>query len=548
MKTKIKNKQEKGITLIALVVTIVVLLILAGVSISLVLNNNGVISKAKDAKNQYAEAQTNDEKQLNEVSDWIDAKVGDTTGGSGTATEKPETTTPDTSVSFSTAYGRIDVVWLDKNNNVISSPLEPVMMSGMTKVAWNGTTEITPSTNAEWYSYTAQTGTTDGKTSKWANAKNDGSYFVWIPRYAYRITYYSSQSSTDATGYYDGFGMWSASDKKVKYALDTGAKTVVSNGKSYIVHPAFETDINLGGWDSQLSGIWVAKYEMSMEETADSGKTWTNSESTSSTGNKEISATVRAVSKPSQYAWNWININNCFNNSINYSTQQNTGSNSHLMKNSEWGAVAYLTQSKYGRNNHEISINSYNKDSTNYAKLTGVGGSSADNKYNTTNGMNASTTGNLYGIYDLSGGNWEYTSVLYSKYTNGNGTALYTNTANGKYARDEENSQIPANSSKYVTIYPIDTTIEGDDGSMDMHYSKWSEIYGDAIYETSSQCGSNTSWYGEYTDKSSSGAGGLFCIRGGDCWCSTEAGAFAFGDGGGGVSTDIAYRVVLICK
>ena len=81
MKKEIKNKQEKGITLIALVVTIVVLLILAGVSISLVINNNGVISKAKDAKNQYAEARTNDEKQLNEVSDWIKETVGDTTGG-----------------------------------------------------------------------------------------------------------------------------------------------------------------------------------------------------------------------------------------------------------------------------------------------------------------------------------------------------------------------------------------------------------------------------------------------------------------------------------
>ena len=81
MNKKLKIKQEKGITLIALVVTIVVLLILAGVSISLVLNNNGVISKAKDAKNQYTEAQTNDEKQLNEISDWIDTKVGDTTGG-----------------------------------------------------------------------------------------------------------------------------------------------------------------------------------------------------------------------------------------------------------------------------------------------------------------------------------------------------------------------------------------------------------------------------------------------------------------------------------
>ena len=81
MNKKLKIKQEKGITLIALVVTIVVLLILAGVSISLVLNNNGVISKAKDAKNQYAEAQTNEEKQLNEVADWISTKVGETTGG-----------------------------------------------------------------------------------------------------------------------------------------------------------------------------------------------------------------------------------------------------------------------------------------------------------------------------------------------------------------------------------------------------------------------------------------------------------------------------------
>ena len=82
MKTKLKNKQERGITLIALVVTIVVLLILAGVSISLVLNNNGVISKSKDARDQYAGTQTNEYKQFNEVTDWIDTKVGDTTGGS----------------------------------------------------------------------------------------------------------------------------------------------------------------------------------------------------------------------------------------------------------------------------------------------------------------------------------------------------------------------------------------------------------------------------------------------------------------------------------
>ena len=87
MNKEIKNKQEKGITLIALVVTIVVLLILAGVSLSLVLNNNGVISRAKEAKSRYAEAQTNEEKQLNEVSDWIKEAVGDTTGGSGSTVD-----------------------------------------------------------------------------------------------------------------------------------------------------------------------------------------------------------------------------------------------------------------------------------------------------------------------------------------------------------------------------------------------------------------------------------------------------------------------------
>ena len=89
-----KDKQERGITLIVLVVTIVVLLILAGVSISLVLNNNGVISKAKDARDQYAEAQTNEEKYFNEVTDWIDTEVGDTTGG-GSVTEIDGVPIPD---------------------------------------------------------------------------------------------------------------------------------------------------------------------------------------------------------------------------------------------------------------------------------------------------------------------------------------------------------------------------------------------------------------------------------------------------------------------
>ena len=95
MKTKLKNRQERGITLIALVVTIVVLLILAGVSISLVLSNNGVISKSKDARDQYAGAQTNEEKHFNEVTDWINTKVEDTTGGSDYDPASEGVTIPD---------------------------------------------------------------------------------------------------------------------------------------------------------------------------------------------------------------------------------------------------------------------------------------------------------------------------------------------------------------------------------------------------------------------------------------------------------------------
>lgn len=70
-------KSKRGITLIALVVTIVVLLILAGVSISLILDNNGIIQKSKDAKEQYAQSRANEQKELDRVSDWIDETTTD---------------------------------------------------------------------------------------------------------------------------------------------------------------------------------------------------------------------------------------------------------------------------------------------------------------------------------------------------------------------------------------------------------------------------------------------------------------------------------------
>ena len=68
-------KKEKGITLVALVVTIVVLLILAGVSISLVLGNNGIVKKAQDAKTNYAAGAAADDSSMNSAVEWMDTEI-----------------------------------------------------------------------------------------------------------------------------------------------------------------------------------------------------------------------------------------------------------------------------------------------------------------------------------------------------------------------------------------------------------------------------------------------------------------------------------------
>ena len=69
------------------------------------------------------------------------------------------------------------------------------------------------------------------------------------------------------------------------------------------------------------------------------------------------------------------------------------------MKNDEWGAAAYLSRSKYGKND-EVTINS------NSLYYTGGG---SGNAY--VNNVAQGTTGNVYGVYDMSGGAWEYVAA-----------------------------------------------------------------------------------------------------------------------------------------
>ena len=75
---------QTGITLIALVVTIVVLLILAGVSLNAIFSENGIIKRAKDAQNKMDQATQNDLDSINELNNWIDGKINGSSGGNTT--------------------------------------------------------------------------------------------------------------------------------------------------------------------------------------------------------------------------------------------------------------------------------------------------------------------------------------------------------------------------------------------------------------------------------------------------------------------------------
>ena len=160
--------------------------------------------------------------------------------------------------------GVIDIVWLDMNNNVMSAPISPAnYLGGLTAIKYDGTTEVTvnnPKSDNSWYNYVAQTGTEDGKTSNWANARNidSNAYFVWIPRYAYKITYFDTEphakayranntSTEGIIGYSNIEGIIAVENGTEK--IVTGSEPINVTGRvqtsqyvDYIVHPAFEFD------------------------------------------------------------------------------------------------------------------------------------------------------------------------------------------------------------------------------------------------------------------------------------------------------------------
>ena len=570
----LKTKEEKGITLIALVITVIVLLILAGVSIAMLTGNNGILTQAQKSKQATEEAAQKEKEDL------------------------------------------IKLEMLANNSNVNI----PNLKEGMIPVKWNATNktwEVADKNNAgnDWYDYS-----TDSK--KWANVvtvkencsngKTRTDYlsagvgtpipeddittmFVWIPRYSYYVKS-GYHENANGTGEFAIKFLLGKSDKIIDApeGQDTAIRTSNTNGKTnggkYVVHPAFTADTDLGGTGSELSGIWVGKFESSNYTSE-----YNNRNISASTTNEDIlygrgdkkNVTIR----PNVTSWRIIDVNDIFTVSQNMSKDEAKiyGFNSSeltttMMQNSQWGAVAYLAQSEYGNMQKStdgqsgIWNNSYNEgftyDSNNSYKmdnrsvtLTGMSGNSRDNytnyyskvvdgskkdngdsieitytninndattgstytntfyRYYTENGQKASTTRNIYGIYDMSGGSWEYMANYLGSVTG--------NQFVSKFLTIESKYQTP-----YAGTGATDSTVDRT-----KNYEANKEKYGDAIWETSNGCNGQYSWNADYSYFPYAGA--PFFVRGGYCNISSGAGPFCFHIVYGWGGSYCSFRVVL---
>ena len=559
-----KSKNNNGITLVALVISIIILLILATISIQ-ALTNTGLFAKAQEAKEKTKNATENQAKTLNEYEDELNKYV------SGTSQTKTD--------------------WTGKVN-------KPKLMTGMTAIkftdptgdekAKEGSVVKTTDTDTAWYDYDAK---------KWANAQTqDGSMWVWIPRFAYKVN--SSTKTFDVVFLKDTTNTY----------LDNGTEKDAEK-EGYIVHPSFKNESSTGyengGWDKYLTGIWVSKFEAGFASGNNSatvkessvkytqalawvGGTELGSSDNTSTARNFLdgeygvksgsdytfkNGTAPSIKYPTfqglTYSMNYINQNDAFNiskaltESGNIYGLNSSSTDSHMMKNSEWGAIAYLAQSKYGLNGTNIYINNVNLNNSTGAQsvyaVTGCTGATEDassvattitelNKRTTLgvyvwtqkSGTKASTTGTIYGIYDMSGGTWERTAGLVN-----NGNENLT-----KYGQSLMNALNNGKSSKYVTVYSHDSSIDKDGANIDTaSTANWkanTKIYGDGIHETSTAGTEKTSWYGDYSYFST--AIYPFSVRGGYCWDTDGTGLFYFTRHNGSSEYGGSFRSVLVTQ
>jgi len=191
---------------------------------------------------------------------------------------------------------------------------------------------------------------------------------------------------------------------KSESCMDVTNKNLISKKSTY-THPAFMFG------DNELTGFWVSKFNVSGENDIiikpnESMKNYTLFDIFGKIRNMEIKDNI----------YGFKQTGSILNNSTGEINGDSNKLDTHLMKNMEWGAITYLSHSKYGW----CSNGNCNRMGTNNSSKTGCGASAGTvasatcNEYFTSNGVKASTTGNVYGVYDMSGGEGNF--VMASKY------------------------------------------------------------------------------------------------------------------------------------
>ena len=352
-------------------------------------------------------------------------------------------------------------------------------------------------------------------SKKWANAiTSDGSMWVWIPRYAYQIAdNYHTNSETGGTiniEFLQGTTNVGRTGKPIVEYNETTTNNFTKFPEGYVIHPGFE-------YSSTAEGLWVAKFEASQSDAGANTADYQNS-----TGG--TSGVIKI--QPGVNSWRNISVNDIYTKCLNYDkdTLKDESLNSHMMKNTEWGACAYLAQSSYGKN-AEVWINPNSNYLTGHAGSgPSMSGTTSTSPYNSGNGSQASTTGNVYGVYDMNGCSIEY-------------TAAHVNNGNGS---------LTSNGASLVNgaAYTKDVYTKGSLDDMQTNYAAAASKYGDAVYETSSNVNGRYSWYGVLARIPYST--NPFFFHGGYYGNTSAAGLFCFGSYNGSADSSYGFRPVLV--
>ena len=351
-------------------------------------------------------------------------------------------------------------------------------------------------------------------------------YLVWIPRYRYEIFNDGTNISVTATD--------SSNIQTINIVFENkNATTSTGNTDGdYLTHPAFTFG------SEELNGFWVGKFETTGDVTTTTIKP--NIASLRNMNVSEIFTTTRDMES-----------------SGNIYGIEATEIDTHLMKNIEWGAVAYLSHSIYGLNSNMRYNNSSDyitgcaASTEPVTSTTTAGYAGCENAYNTTNGYLASTTGNITGIYDMAGGAWEYVMGVVQDST-GTDAPLSGNSAgidsgfNGLYGTTGSlTTGIAFPISKYFDLYDYGTTWK-DITAYSRGYlgdaTKEMGSFAQSTIDTDATSRYESSWYHDYAHFAY--AGFPWVIRSGNWSSGAGAGIFTF-TGSTGSASDYAFRVIM---